>query len=100
MEVFYFSGNSWQLDAPRYNSSSREFLSPQTWAYDNCFRCGAVCGEVWSVGVGWMHKFPWVGGTYRYAQGTEVNLCGKRRAGVHFRSPKALPQLPRDFLPV
>ena len=38
VEVFYFSGNSWQLDAPRYNSSSRAFLSPQTWAYDNCFR--------------------------------------------------------------
>ncbi|GAX74916.1 hypothetical protein CEUSTIGMA_g2362.t1 [Chlamydomonas eustigma] len=38
VELFYFSGTSWQLDADRYNSSSRQFLSPQTWAYDNCFR--------------------------------------------------------------
>ncbi len=38
VEVHYFSGNSWQLDAGRYNSSSRTFLSPQAWAYDSCFK--------------------------------------------------------------
>ena len=38
VEVFYFSGNSWLLDAPHYQSTARSFFSPQGWAYDSCFR--------------------------------------------------------------
>lgn len=38
VEVFYFAGNSWKLDGSRYESTARQHLSPQAWAYDNCFR--------------------------------------------------------------
>ncbi|KAG2438026.1 hypothetical protein HXX76_005640 [Chlamydomonas incerta] len=41
VEVFYFS-DSWMADDAHhrslYNTSTRAFLSPQGWAYDNCFR--------------------------------------------------------------
>eukprot|EP00198_Chlamydomonas_reinhardtii_P011084 XP_001700421.1 predicted protein [Chlamydomonas reinhardtii] len=41
VEVFYFS-DSWKADDAHhrslYNTSTRAFLSPQGWAYDNCFR--------------------------------------------------------------
>ncbi|GIL72355.1 hypothetical protein Vretimale_4131 [Volvox reticuliferus] len=41
VEIIYFS-DSWKLDEKlfreMYNTSTRTFLSPQAWAYDNCFR--------------------------------------------------------------
>lgn len=37
VEIFYFS-DSWQYDKDFYRSSARSFLSPQGWAYDNCFK--------------------------------------------------------------
>lgn len=41
VEVFYFS-DSWKKDGvlfkEMYNTSTRNFLSPQAWAYDNCYR--------------------------------------------------------------
>lgn len=41
VELMYFS-DSWKLDEKlfrgMYNTSQRQFLSPQGWAYDNCFR--------------------------------------------------------------
>lgn len=46
VELFYFQ-NSWQVDAHQfaqmYKTPSRQFLSPQGWAYDNCYRCGLAC---------------------------------------------------------
>ena len=42
VEVMYFS-NSWKKDEllhkEMYTSQKRAFLSPQGWAYDNCYRC-------------------------------------------------------------
>ncbi|GFR52752.1 hypothetical protein Agub_g15359 [Astrephomene gubernaculifera] len=41
VELVYFS-DSWRADAAlfpsMYNTSTRTFMSPQAWAYDNCFR--------------------------------------------------------------
>lgn len=45
VEYHYFN-NSWIHDAEFYKSPARQFLSPQGWAYDNCFR--------W---YGFRHKF-------------------------------------------
>lgn len=44
VEVFHFQ-NSWQVDAHQfgemYKTPVRQFLSPQGWAYDNCYRYAA-----------------------------------------------------------
>ena len=49
VEVFYFS-DSWKADDAHhrslYNTSTRAFLSPQGWAYDNCFRCVSAARDV------------------------------------------------------
>ena len=37
VEYHYFN-DSWRHDVAFYQSPSRQFLSPQGWAYDNCFR--------------------------------------------------------------
>eukprot|EP00798_Chlamydomonas_sp_ICE-L_P020461 gene20461-27250_t len=34
VELYFFGGNSWQVDEPRYQSPVRQFLSPQGWASD------------------------------------------------------------------